>query len=194
MGILSRAGDLVYTYRFLKLLTTDFKDTKAYELGLIDQKGKKIKQKYGKILSDEEKSAYTPFHRLVFNIKRLIPAGKVGSYAAALYLLKEEYIKNEDKIAEVLEEHTSVDSLSFVTENTNWFIVNENQIAPGIYRIRHSKIINGTLEELVQPNDRIVVAEGCNSPVGSIFGLDVYEAQHAASKQTIYVTVGELYK
>jgi len=71
MGIIKRAGDLVYTFRFLKLLVTDFKDTKAFELGLIDEKGKKLK----KPVSADERDVYTPFHRLVFNIKKLIPAG-----------------------------------------------------------------------------------------------------------------------
>ena len=67
MGIIKRAGDLVYTFRFLKLLVTSFKDTKAFELGLIDEKGKKQKRPD----SAEERDAYTPFHRLVFNIKKL---------------------------------------------------------------------------------------------------------------------------
>ena len=44
MSILSRAGDLIYTFRFLKLLVTPFEKTNAYKLGVIDDKGKKIKE------------------------------------------------------------------------------------------------------------------------------------------------------
>jgi hypothetical protein len=44
MGLLSRAGDLVYTFRFLRLLTTKFEDTTAYELGIIDDKAIELKQ------------------------------------------------------------------------------------------------------------------------------------------------------
>ena len=33
------AIDLFVTYRFLKLLTTEFKKTDAYKLGIIDAKG-----------------------------------------------------------------------------------------------------------------------------------------------------------
>ena len=44
MGIFKRAGDLVYTFRFLKLLVTDFKDTEAFKLGLIDDKGKRLQR------------------------------------------------------------------------------------------------------------------------------------------------------
>ena len=53
MGILSKTGDLVYTLRFLRLLTTKFEDTTAFKLGLIDKDGKKIK----KPESSEERSA-----------------------------------------------------------------------------------------------------------------------------------------
>ena len=95
VGVLKRAGDLVYTFRFLKLLITSFEDTEAYKLGLIDAKGKRIK----KAETSDERAAYTPFHRLVFNIKKLIakaPGGstKIASYAAALYLLKEKFLYN----------------------------------------------------------------------------------------------------
>ena len=65
MGVIKRAADLVYTFRFLKLLVTSFEDTSAFKMGLINDKGKRIK----KPSTTEEKNAYTPFHRLVFNIK-----------------------------------------------------------------------------------------------------------------------------
>ena len=95
MGILSRAGDLVYTLRFLRLLTTPWENTTAFELGLIDNKGKTIK----KASTPEEKSAHNAFHKLVFNIKKLLPGKRFGSYAAALFLLKEKYgVANFEKI------------------------------------------------------------------------------------------------
>ena len=62
MGILSKSADLVYTFRFLRLLTTAWEDTNAFKLGLIDDKGKKIKSPQ----TTEEKSAYNLFHRLVY--------------------------------------------------------------------------------------------------------------------------------
>jgi hypothetical protein len=43
MGIIKRAGDLVYTFRFLKLLVTDFEDTDAYKAGIITADGKRDK-------------------------------------------------------------------------------------------------------------------------------------------------------
>ena len=44
MGILKRAGDLVYTFRFLRLLTTSFEDTEAFKKGIIDKDGKRKKE------------------------------------------------------------------------------------------------------------------------------------------------------
>ena len=43
MSLASRAGDLYFTYRFLKLLVTPWEDTDAFKLGLIDDKGKRLK-------------------------------------------------------------------------------------------------------------------------------------------------------
>ena len=70
MSLISRAGDLVYTFRFLKMLTTPFDETDAFKLGIIDKDGKRIKSK--KVETSGEKSAYSSFHRLVFNIKKLL--------------------------------------------------------------------------------------------------------------------------
>ena len=44
MGVISRAGDLFYAFRFLKLLVTPFEKTKAFELGIIDSNGKVLKK------------------------------------------------------------------------------------------------------------------------------------------------------
>jgi len=86
MGI-SRAADLYYTYRFLKILVTDWKDMDAYDEGIIDDKGKNL-IKTKDLLSIAQKEAFTTFHRLVFNIKRIlekVPFGssRIKSYAAA---------------------------------------------------------------------------------------------------------------
>jgi hypothetical protein len=94
MSLASRAGDLFYTFRFVKMLTTPFDETDAFKLGIIDKDGKRVRSK--KIESSEEKDAYSTFMRLVFNVKRMLeklPGGKsrLASYAAALFLLKEKY-------------------------------------------------------------------------------------------------------
>ena len=193
MGLLSRAGDLLYTLRFLRLLTTDFKDTNAYKMGLIDENGNKIKNP----ATSDEKSSYNAFHRLVFNIKKLMakaPGGssKIASYAAALFLIKEKYSMTEDSLEKIIEA-TDHEVLDFLNESNTWFLSDDKMLSPGIYKVRNEKMLNATCEELVFPKDKIRVAEGCY-PVGDVFGIDVYEATHLNTGQSLYVTVGELIK
>lgn len=184
MGLLSRAGDLVYTLRFLRLLTTPFDKTTAFELGLIDEKGKKLKKPETK----DEKAAYNTFHRLVFNIKKLIPGKKLGSYAAALYLMKEKYgVSNFDKVLK----ESNIDPLDLLAENNEWFMLEEKQLSPGVYRVNGNKVLNKNCEELVKTRDQVRIPENCY-PVGDVLGLDIYEVIHLKSMQNIYVTAGEL--
>lgn len=191
MGVLKRAGDLVYTFRFLKLLVTSFENTEAYKLGLIDDKGKRLRRPE----TSDEKSAYTPFHKLVFNIKKLIakaPGGstKIASYAAALYLLKEKFSISDKQLKEAIE-YAGLDPLDFLAENTQWFVLEDKRLSPGSYKVLNDKVINSTLEEMVYKRDMITVGEDCY-PVGDVFGLDIYEVTHTRSKQLIYVSIGEL--
>jgi hypothetical protein len=102
MGLITRSADLIYTLRFLHILTTPWEEMPAFKKGLIDKNGKNVR----KPKDDDEKSVYTYFHRLVFNVKRLlgmVPLGKtrIASYAAALYLLKESGV-NEDRIRQTM--------------------------------------------------------------------------------------------
>ncbi len=94
MGILKRAADLGYTFRFIRMMVMNWKDWDAYKEGIIDENGKRNRNV--KLDTDAKKSAYTPFIRLAANIKRLIaniPGGgsKLGSFASALYLIKEKF-------------------------------------------------------------------------------------------------------
>ena len=92
-GILKTVGNIYFVYQFLKKLVTPFEKTKAFELGIIDKKGKLLKRKRD-LETQEEKDSYTLSDRLIWNLKRLlgkIPGGKsrIASYAAALWLIRE---------------------------------------------------------------------------------------------------------
>lgn len=41
---MGRFVDSIITYRILKILTTPFNETKAYQLGIIDDKGNELKK------------------------------------------------------------------------------------------------------------------------------------------------------
>ena len=94
---MAKVADTYLIYQVLKRLTTPFEETEAFELGLIDKNGKLIKKpKDGK-----EKNAYSLFDRFIFNLKRILHKfglkSKFSSYAAALFLLKEDrnYLPSE---------------------------------------------------------------------------------------------------
>ena len=194
MGILSKSTDLVYTLRFLRLLTTPWKDTNAFKLGLIDDQGKKIK----KPQTTEEKSAYNLFHRLVYNIKKLVnkaPGGKskTASYVAALLLLKETHNLSDKSLEKILNE-CGVDLMDFLSEETSWFKTADGMLSPGVYRLdAEDKMVNSTCEEFGNRKDSIRVPNDCY-PVDNLFGLDIYEVIHTSTNQKMYVTAGELIK
>jgi hypothetical protein len=92
---MSRIVDNLIAYRILKMLVTNFEDTEAFKLGIIDKNGKNIR-KANTLQTSKERDAYTYLNRLVFNVKKIInrlPGGesKIKSLVAALWLVKEHY-------------------------------------------------------------------------------------------------------
>ena len=106
----TKFGDLLLAYNFIKRLVTPFDETDAFKLGIIDERGKKIKDPKTK----EEELSFSTFNRLIFNIKKIIerlPGGKtkLASYGAALFLIKEGHnLKDhytDEEIMQALEEN-----------------------------------------------------------------------------------------
>ena len=56
--------DTVVAYKFIKILSTPWKKTDAYKLGIIDDKGTVLKKRKD-LKTSEEKKAYTIFHTLI---------------------------------------------------------------------------------------------------------------------------------
>jgi len=195
MGLVKRAADLAYTFRFIRMLVLDWKEWDAFKLGIINEEGKRDRNV--KLDTDEKKSAYTPFIRLCANVKRLvanIPGGssKLGSFASALYLIKEHY-GLKDKDIKVINEKLGIDSLDIVLESNSWFLLDDGTIGPGIYRIKEHKLLAKTCDEMVWAKDQIRIQENC-SPVGDVFGIPIYEATHMKTNQKIFITVNEIYR
>ena len=197
MGLIKRAGDLVYTFRFLALLVTPFEKTKAFEKGIIDKDGKRlVKPPFSKI-EDRNNYAeyYSPFIRLVFNIKKLMakaPGGssRIASYAAALYLIKENFSVSEKNLRKDLLK-AGIDPSDLLAEESKWFMLEDNQLSPGVYSLKYEKVLNVTCEPTVNAKDKVRIHDEC-FPVGDIFGLNIYEATHMRSQQKLYITAEEL--
>ena len=193
MGLL-KAGDFFYTLRFLRLLTTPWNKTNAYKEGIIDDKGKVIK----KPETSKEKAVYNTFHRLVYNLKRLLnklPFGRstIASYAAALFLIKEESHMSDVAMRKVMLEVTGIDikktDLTEYTEN-QWYLTDEGNIQESVYTLTNDIALPSTGEILALKNSKIVVKE--HSPIDTIFGISIFEGIHNKTQQKIYITQGDI--
>lgn len=190
---ISRTADLIYTYRFLRLMTTQWKDQDAFEHGIIDDKGKVLRPSRT-LRTPAEKDSFTLFHRLIFNLKRILealPFGKtrLASYAAALFLLRESTDLTDEQIEYVLDK-MGVDFSDALDESTtrHWYTLENDNISPGKYKLKSSMTSHITGESL--GNGNIIITE--MAPVSNIFGAPIYEAEHLKSGSTVYVSIADL--
>tara|TARA_B110000503_G_scaffold143531_1_gene245605 strand:+ start:2027 stop:2632 length:606 start_codon:yes stop_codon:yes gene_type:complete len=199
MGIIQRGADLFYTFRFIKLLVTQWKNTDAYKLGIVDDEGKQLK-KVNDFTTDEEKSAYTLFHRLVYNMKRLINKlpliGKtrLATLASALWLIKEETGMSETTITKLMEKYVNDNNLNLDTtifEGNNWLIESNGDLRKGTYTLLENIASPKTGEIIARPGTDIRVID-FTSPIGSLFGSNIYEVLHIPTKQYIFISVGDI--
>ena len=176
---MGRVIDALIAYRLLKLLVTPFKKTKAYQLGIIDDKGKvliKAKQFQKSFPSNkqqEAKKAYTLLIRFVFNLKRLL--GKVGirgplgsAAAAAIAFFREEKDYNP-----IIEKQI----YKYIKEQGFEYDINENYGDP----IQYGKyIVNRDIYDL---EGDIVINRGevidFNEDTQPIMGYDVFKYNNA---------------
>jgi len=195
MGIISGAANVYFAYKFLRILTQKWEDMDAFKYGIIDKNGNVLK-KARDLKTPEEKESYTVFNRLVFNIKRLlekIPGGgsTIGSYAAALYLLKENANVTDDELIEVLEQMDLPEEflLPVMTES---FMVNEdNMLSPGSYNLT-SDVASSISGEIIGKKGHTVVVNEQSKPINYVFGVPIYEGIHKLSNQRIYITVEDI--
>ena len=100
--------DLFLVYNMVKRLATPFNEWEAYKLGIIDERGNLLKSRKD-LRTIKERNAFGLYDLMILKLKRLvekIPGGKtrLGSYAAALYLVKEGKLYTEETSDKILEE------------------------------------------------------------------------------------------
>lgn len=190
----NRAVDLFVTYRFLKLLVTPFEKQEAYKLGIIDKKGKNlIKSK--NLETEEQRQAYTLLHRLVFNCKKImskIPLVRtqIGTYAAALFLLKEHYnIKGMDEraVTKYLMENNLIDFSNTISEEV---IGIGNMLPMGEYKLRD--MVTADDDEVDAQKGDVVVALEDTPPTDRVLGVDIFPVIHQKSNKKIYVSLEDI--
>lgn len=131
--------DLFLVYQFIRRLSTPFKEWDAYKLGIIDERGNQlIKRK--DFTKREQKDAFGIFDIMITKLKRLlekIPGGKsrIGSYAAALYLIKEQQSieKGGFELVESFTEETLEEKLKQYIEDVKFQTMDIDELFENIF-------------------------------------------------------------
>ena len=194
---MGRAIDLFVTYRFIKLLTTPFEKTDAFKMGIIDKDGNRLPKKLYKI---DERNAYTVLHKLVFNIKKLfqkVPGlrTKVGTYAAALFLLKDtfkEHVEDpkmfEKEFLKYLEEN-NIELDDSIAEEVS---LDNGKLSKGIYVLTQDVVTTEDEEEIDALAGDEVEAFEDTPAADTILGVDVFPVIHTKTKQKIFVSAEDI--
>ena len=196
------AIDLFVAYRFLRILTTPWEDQPAFKLGIIDKDGKLLKKRK-ELNTTEEKDSFTLLHRLIFNLKRIlhkIPGvrTKIGTYATALYLLKQHFasqVEEEDTIQRAFvawlidNEYTTRED---IVEELQEEVIGIGETLPkGSYKLTQD-IFAGDEGEIKGKKGDTVVAFAEITPTDSIMGQNIFKVVHQKSKNEIYVSLEDL--
>ena len=197
------AIDLFVAYRFIRILTTPFEKTDAFKFGIIDAKGNRIKKEKSTkpavpLNTSELKNAYTILHKLVFNIKKIfakVPGikTKVGTYAAALFLLKDTFKEHfedprfiEKTFLEYLKENYEID------DSISEEVIGFGEILPKGEYILQSDILSRQSEDIIAKKGDKVFATQDTSPTDTILGVEIFSVIHEKSKETIYISLEDI--
>jgi hypothetical protein len=185
MGLLG-AGDFLYALRFLRLLTMPWEKTAAFKAGIVDKDGKKLK----KPETSEEKSSYNTFHKLVFNLRRLIQkvpvVGKstLARYGAALWLIKEHTKLSDEDIKSTLMEAGVEFDMNELYESKSL------ALQEGEYKINKDLPLRTTGEMLAFEGTNVIIKQA--KPIGYILSHPVYEAIHKDTQSVVNLTAMDI--
>lgn len=173
--LLSRALDTIIAYQFIRLLTTPWEETDAFKAGLIDKVGKIIRTPK----TQDEKSILTPFHKLIFNLKRILlkvpfMSARLSSYVTALYLIKEHLVKqgrDGNIVEDAFKEYLLKNSVS-LTEETQ---TPDTTIKAGTYTVTSDMLAN------CAPGDTIILNTDITA-FDSILGIPLFKTMNQGSE------------
>ena len=205
---MGRAVDLFVTYRFLKLLTTPFEKTEAYKKGIIDKDGNRVMKQKARntpkevavqLNTPDLKNSYTILHKLIFNIKKLfakVPGlrTKVGTYAAALFLLKDtfkEHVEDPDMFEKEFMKYLKENNIELDREISEEVIGFGEVLPKGEYVLKND-ILNKEEEELTAKKGDKVIAFEDEAPVDTILGVEIFPVIHMNSQEKIYVSLEDI--
>ena len=201
---MGRAVDLFVTYRFIKLLTTPFEKTDAFKLGIIDKDGNRIRKPNSsqvevELTTSQLKNSYTILHKLVFNIKKIfsklpILKTKIGTYAAALFLLKDtfkEHMQDPDIFEKEFMKFLKENNVVLDTEISEEVIGFGEVLPKGEYVLKND-ILNKEEEELTAKKGDKVIAFADESPIDTVLGVEIFPVVHVKTQEKIYVSLEDI--
>ena len=206
---MGRAIDLFVTYRFIKLLVTPFEKTDAFRLGIIDEKGNRVRPPRNPktnirpaiepLRTSEEKNSYTILHKLVFNIKKIfekVPGlrTKLGTYAAALFLLKDtfkEEVEDPDMFEKEFMKYLKEQGYE-IDDSISEEVIGFGEVLPKGEYVLVNDILNKEEEELTAKKGDKVIAYEDEAPVDTILGVEIFPVVHVKSQEKIYVSLEDI--
>jgi hypothetical protein len=149
--------------------------------------------------TSEEKNAYTVLHKLVFNIKKLfekVPGlrTRLGTYAAALFLLKDTFKESVDdpdvferEFMKYLKEQGYEIDDTIMEE-----VVGFGEVLPkGEYTLVND-ILNNEEEELTAKAGDTVIAYDDEPPIDTVLGVEIFPIVHVKTQEKIYVSLEDI--
>jgi len=205
---MGRAIDLFVTYRFIKLLVTPFEKTEAFKLGIIDKDGNRVlpppinnvrQTRPEPLRTSEEKNSYTILHKLVFNIKKIfgkVPGlrTKLGTYAAALFLLKDtfkESVDDPDVFEKEFMKYLKEQGME-IDDSISEEVIGFGEVLPKGEYVLVNDILNKEEEELTaKKGDKVVTFED-EAAIDTVLGVEIFPVVHEKTKEVIYVSLEDI--
>jgi hypothetical protein len=144
-------------------------------------------------------SAYTVLHKLVFNIKKIfkkVPGlrTKLGTYAAALFLLKDtfkESVDDPDVFEKEFMKYLKEEGYEIDNSISEEVIAFGEILPKGEYTLAND-ILNAEEEKLgAKKGDKVIVYED-ESPIDTVLGVDIFPVIHIKTQEKIYVGLEDL--
>ena len=138
-------------------------------------------------------------HKLIFNIKKLfarVPGlrTKVGTYAAALFLLKDtfkEHIEDPDMFEKEFMKYLKENKIE-LDRDISEEVIGFGEVLPKGEYVLKNDILNKEEEELTAKRGDKVVAFADESPVDTVLGVEIFPVVHVKTQEKIYVSLEDI--
>ena len=149
--------------------------------------------------TSELKNSYTILHKLVFNIKKIfskVPGlrTKLGTYAAALFLLKDtfkESVDDPDMFEKEFVKYLKENNIKFDDEISEE-VIGFGEILPKGEYVLVNDILNKEEEELSAKKGDRVIAFDDEPPIDTVLGVEIFPVVHEKTKEKIYVSLEDI--